>query len=57
MGSSEDTKLDGFANPVDKKLLSFIWRYLGKPSERYKEPLKNVSAALCHKLYVILKRN
>ncbi|OBT72498.1 hypothetical protein VF21_08689 [Pseudogymnoascus sp. 05NY08] len=41
MGSSEDTNLDGFANLVDKKLLSFIWRYLGKPSERYKEPLKN----------------
>ncbi|OBT85206.1 hypothetical protein VE02_05679 [Pseudogymnoascus sp. 03VT05] len=41
MGSSEDTNLDGFANPVDRKLLSFIWRYLGKPSGRFKEPLKN----------------
>ncbi|KFZ07537.1 hypothetical protein V501_06376 [Pseudogymnoascus sp. VKM F-4519 (FW-2642)] len=27
MGPSEDTNLDGFANPVDEKLLSFIWRY------------------------------
>lgn len=44
MGSSEDTSLDEFANPVDQKLLSFIWRYLGKPPERYKEPLKTVSA-------------
>lgn len=57
MGSSEDTKLNGSANPVDKKLLSFIWRYLGKPSDRYKEPLKNVSAALCRKLCIVLKRN
>lgn len=55
MGSSEDTNLDGFANPVDRNLLSFIWRYLGKPSERYKEPLKNVSAALCRKIRVVLK--
>lgn len=55
MGPSEDTNLDGLANPIDQKLLSFIWRHLRRPPERYKEPIKAVSAALGRKIRVALK--
>jgi hypothetical protein len=47
MGLPKDMNLDDQTptNPVDQQLLSFIWRKVGKPPDRWEEPMKNVSTS------------
>jgi hypothetical protein len=48
MGLPKETSLDdqSSTNPVDRQFLSFVWRKLRKPPERWGPALARVSASL-----------
>ncbi|EPE29853.1 hypothetical protein GLAREA_01013 [Glarea lozoyensis ATCC 20868] len=48
IGLPEDTSIDDqpISNPVDDRLLKLIWRKVGRPPERWAQPLKNSVLAL-----------